>query len=85
MWPLNDPDIALTAALAIRIPSELVQLYDREAECVHCLAHGMSLRDISQKAGYWADDRSYLSESKPRKVGTKTGDALIGLLMVRTT
>src|SRR3954471_19726985 len=48
MWPLDDPGLAL-AILAIRIPSELALLTNREAACLRCLARGLSTRDISKE------------------------------------
>jgi DNA-binding CsgD family transcriptional regulator len=77
MWPLNDPDIAL-AILAIRIPSELALLTDRETACLRCLAQGMSTRDISKKLDIGLTTvHTHLRRSR-EKLGLTTGEALIG-------
>ena len=77
MWPLNDPDIAL-AILAIRIPSELALLTDREAACLRCLAQGMSTRDISKELDIGLTTvHTHLRRSR-EKLGLTTGEALIG-------
>jgi DNA-binding CsgD family transcriptional regulator len=77
MWPLIDPDIAL-AILAIRIPSELALLTDREAACLRCLAQGMSTRDISKELDIGLTTvHTHLRRSR-EKLGLTTGEALIG-------
>src|SRR6476619_4633966 len=77
MWPLNDPDIAL-AILAIRIPSELALLTDRETTCLRCLAKGMSTRDISKELNIGLTTvHTHLRRSR-EKLGLTTGEALIG-------
>ena len=47
MWPLDEPDIAI-CALAMRIPSELALLTEREKECLRLLAQGKSTRDVAR-------------------------------------
>jgi DNA-binding CsgD family transcriptional regulator len=76
MWPLDDPDIAL-AILAIRIPSELALLTDRETACLRCLARGMSTRDISKELDIGLTTvHTHLRRSR-KKLGLTTGEALI--------
>jgi DNA-binding CsgD family transcriptional regulator len=77
MWPLNDPDVAV-AVLAIRIPSELALLTDREASCLRCLARGMSTRDISKELDIGLTTvHTHLRRSR-EKLKLTTGEALIG-------
>jgi DNA-binding CsgD family transcriptional regulator len=76
MWPLNDPDIAL-AILAMRIPSELALLTNREVACLRCLAQGMSTRDISEELDIGLTTvHTHLRRSR-EKLGLTTGEALI--------
>jgi DNA-binding CsgD family transcriptional regulator len=78
MWPLTDPDIAL-AILAMRIPSELALLTDRETACLRCLARGMSTRDISKELDIGLTTvHTHLRRSR-EKLGLTTGEALIGV------
>ena len=77
MWPLNDPAIAL-AVLAMRVPSELALLTDRETTCLRCLAKGMSTRDISIELNIGLTTvHTHLRRSR-EKLGLTTGEALIG-------
>ena len=77
MWPLNDPDIAL-ATLAIRIPSELALLTDRETACLRCLAQGMSTRNISKELDIGLTTvHTHLRRCRD-KLGLTTSEALIG-------
>jgi DNA-binding CsgD family transcriptional regulator len=77
MWPLNDPEIAL-ALLAIRIPSELALLTDRETACLRCLARGLSTRDISKELNIGLTTvHTHLRRSR-EKLGLTTGEALVG-------
>jgi DNA-binding CsgD family transcriptional regulator len=77
LWPLNDPDIAV-AILAMRIPSELALLTDREAACLRCLAQGMSTRDISKELEIGLTTvHTHLRRSRD-KLGLTTGEALVG-------
>jgi DNA-binding CsgD family transcriptional regulator len=77
MWPLNDPDIAV-AALAIRIPSELALITEREAACLRCLAQGMSTRDIAKELEIGLTTvHTHLRRSR-EKLGLATSEALIG-------
>jgi DNA-binding CsgD family transcriptional regulator len=77
MWPLNDPDIAL-AILAIRIPSELALLTNREAACLRCLARGLSTRDVAKELGIGLTTvHTHLRRSR-EKLGLTTGEALVG-------
>jgi DNA-binding CsgD family transcriptional regulator len=77
MWPLNDPAIAL-AVLAMRVPSEMALLTDREATCLRCLAKGMSTRDISKELNIGLTTvHTHLRRSR-EKLGLTTGEALIG-------
>jgi DNA-binding CsgD family transcriptional regulator len=48
MWPLTEPEIAV-CILALRVPSELALLTERERACLGCLARGMSTRDIAEE------------------------------------
>jgi DNA-binding CsgD family transcriptional regulator len=77
MWPLNDQAVAL-AVLAIRIPSELALLTDRETECLCCLARGMSTRDISEELDIGLTTvHTHLRRSR-EKLDLTTSEALIG-------
>jgi DNA-binding CsgD family transcriptional regulator len=77
LWPLNDPEIAV-AILAMRIPSELALLTERETACLRCLAQGMSTRDISKDLGIGLTTvHTHLRRSR-EKLGLTTGEALIG-------
>ena len=77
MWPLNEPDIAL-AILALRVPSELSLLTDREADCLRCLAQGMSTHDISKELNIGLTTvHTHLRRSR-EKLGLTTGEALVG-------
>ena len=77
MWPLNDPEIAL-CILAMRIPSELALLTDRETACLRCLAQGMSTKDISKELNIGLTTvHTHLRRSR-EKLGLATGEALIG-------
>jgi DNA-binding CsgD family transcriptional regulator len=77
MWPLNDPDIAV-AVLAMRIPSELALLTDREAACLRCLARGFSTRDIAKELDIGLTTvHTHLRRSR-EKLGLSTGEALVG-------
>jgi DNA-binding CsgD family transcriptional regulator len=77
MWPLNDPDIAL-AILAMRIPSELALLTDREVACLRCLARGLSTRDIAKELGIGLTTVHTHLRRSWEKLGLTTGEALIG-------
>lgn len=78
MWPLSDPDIAL-AVLALRIPSELALLTDRETACLRCLARGLSTRDISKELDIGMTTvHTHLRRSR-EKLGLATGEALVSL------
>jgi DNA-binding CsgD family transcriptional regulator len=77
MWPLNDPDVAV-AVLAMRIPSQLALLTERETACLRCLAQGMSTRDISKDLDIGLTTvHTHLRRSR-EKLGLTTGEALIG-------
>jgi DNA-binding CsgD family transcriptional regulator len=78
LWPLNDPEIAV-AVLAMRIPSELALLTERETDCLRCLAQGLSTRDISKELGIGLTTvHTHLRRSR-EKLQLTTGEALIGL------
>jgi DNA-binding CsgD family transcriptional regulator len=78
LWPLNDPEIAV-AVLAMRIPSELALLTERETACLRCLARGMPTRDICKELGIGLTTvHTHLRRSR-EKLGLTTGEALIGL------
>jgi DNA-binding CsgD family transcriptional regulator len=77
MWPLNDPDIAL-CILGTRIPSELALLTDREADCLRCLAQGMSTREIAKELDIGLTTvHTHLRRSR-EKLGLINAEALIG-------
>ena len=48
MWPLHEPNVAI-CILAMRIPSEIVSLTERERACLRCLAQGKSTRDTAKE------------------------------------
>jgi DNA-binding CsgD family transcriptional regulator len=78
LWPLDDPQIAV-AVLAMRVPSELALLTEREAECLRCLAQGMSTRGISTELDIGLTTvHTHLRRSR-EKLGLATNEALIGL------
>jgi DNA-binding CsgD family transcriptional regulator len=77
MWPLNDPDIAV-CILALRIPSELALLTDRERACLACLAQGRSTRDIAKELRIGLTTvHTHLRRSR-EKLGLMRSEALIG-------
>jgi DNA-binding CsgD family transcriptional regulator len=77
MWPLNDPEIAL-CILALRIPSELTLLTEREKACLSCLAQGKSTREIANELEIGLTTvHTHLRRSR-EKLGLASGEALIG-------
>lgn len=77
MWPLNDPEIAL-CILALRIPSELALLTEREKSCLRCLALGKSTRDIAKELDIGLTTvHTHLRRSR-EKLGLTSSEALIG-------
>jgi DNA-binding CsgD family transcriptional regulator len=77
MWPLNDPEIAV-CILALRIPSELALLTDRERECLGCLAQGRSTSDIAKELSIGLTTvHTHLRRSR-EKLGLESAEALIG-------
>jgi DNA-binding CsgD family transcriptional regulator len=77
MWPLNDPEIAI-CVLAIRIPSELALLSDRERDCLSCLAQGKSTREIAKELNIGVTTvHTHLRRSR-EKLGLTSAEALIG-------
>jgi DNA-binding CsgD family transcriptional regulator len=77
MWPLSDPEIAL-CILALRIPSELALLTDREKACLGCLAQGKSTRVIAKELEIGLTTvHTHLRRSR-EKLGLASGEALIG-------
>ena len=78
MWPLNDPAIAV-CILALRIPSELALLTNRERECLRCLAQGMSTRDMAGELKIGLTTvHTHLRRSR-EKLGLGSVEALIGI------
>jgi DNA-binding CsgD family transcriptional regulator len=77
MWSLNDPEIAV-CILALRIPSELALLTDRERACLGCLAQGRSTRDIAKQLRIGLTTvHTHLRRSR-EKLGLTSSEALIG-------
>jgi DNA-binding CsgD family transcriptional regulator len=77
MWPLNDPEIAI-CMLAMRIPSELALLTQRERACLQCLAQGKTTRDIASELEIGLTTvHTHLRRSR-EKLGLASGEALIG-------
>jgi DNA-binding CsgD family transcriptional regulator len=77
MWPLDEPEVAL-CMLAMRIPSELALLTDREKACLACLAQGLSTRDIAEELDIGLTTvHTHLRRSRA-KLGLDTAEALIG-------
>jgi DNA-binding CsgD family transcriptional regulator len=77
MWPLNDPEIAV-CILALRIPSELALLTDRERACLGCLAQGRSTSDIAKELSIGLTTvHTHLRRSR-EKLGLTSSEALIG-------
>ncbi len=77
MWPLTDPEIAV-CILALRIPSELALLTDRERACLKCLAQGMSTRDIAEELCIGLTTvHTHLRRTR-EKLGSISAEALIG-------
>jgi len=78
MWPLSDPAIAV-CILALRIPSELALLTNRERECLACLAQGMSTRDMAGELKIGLTTvHTHLRRSR-EKLGLGSVEALIGI------
>jgi DNA-binding CsgD family transcriptional regulator len=78
MWPLNDPAIAV-CILALRIPSELAMLTNRERECLRCLAQGMSTRDMARELKIGLTTvHTHLRRSR-EKLGLGSVEALIAI------
>ncbi len=77
MWPLTEPEIAV-CVLALRIPSELALLTDRERACLRCLAQGMSTRDIAEELRIGLTTvHTHLRRTR-EKLGSMSAKALIG-------
>jgi DNA-binding CsgD family transcriptional regulator len=77
MWPLLEPDIAI-CILALRIPTELASLTERERACLRCLAQGKSTRDIAKELDIGLTTvHTHLRRSR-EKLGLTTAEALIG-------
>jgi DNA-binding CsgD family transcriptional regulator len=77
MWPLNEPEIAV-CILALRIPSELALLTDRERACLESLAQGHSTRDIAKELSIGLTTvHTHLRRSR-EKLGLASSEALIG-------
>lgn len=77
MWPLDEPEVAL-CMLAMRIPSELTLLTEREKACLGCLAQGMSTREIAKELDIGLTTvHTHLRRSRT-KLGLTTAEALIG-------
>jgi len=78
MWPLKDPAIAV-CILALRIPSQLALLTNRERECLCCLAQGMSTRDMAGELNIGLTTvHTHLRRSR-EKLGLGSVEALIGI------
>jgi DNA-binding CsgD family transcriptional regulator len=78
MWPLKDPAIAV-CILALRIPSELARLTNRERDCLRCLAQGMSTRDMAGELKIGLTTvHTHLRRSR-EKLGLGSVEALIGI------
>jgi DNA-binding CsgD family transcriptional regulator len=78
MWPLKDPAVAV-CILALRIPSELALLTNRERECLCCLAQGMSTRDMAGELKIGLTTvHTHLRRSR-EKLGVGSAEALIGI------
>jgi DNA-binding CsgD family transcriptional regulator len=78
MWPLMEPEIAV-CILALRIPSELALLTDRERACLRCLAQGMSTREIADELSIGLTTvHTHLRRSR-EKLGSVSAEGLIGL------
>jgi DNA-binding CsgD family transcriptional regulator len=77
MWPLNNPEMAV-CILALRIPSELALLTDRERACLECLAQGRSTSDIAKELSIGLTTvHTHLRHSR-EKLGLVSSEALIG-------
>jgi DNA-binding CsgD family transcriptional regulator len=77
MWPLSEPHIAV-CVLALRIPSGLALLTERERACLRCLAQGMSTHDIAEELCIGLTTvHTYLRRSR-EKLGSLSAEALIG-------
>jgi DNA-binding CsgD family transcriptional regulator len=77
MWPLHEPDVAI-CILAMRIPSEIVSLTERERACLRCLAQGKSTRDIAKELDIGLTTvHTHLRRSR-EKLNLLTVEALIG-------
>jgi DNA-binding CsgD family transcriptional regulator len=77
MWPLTEPEIAV-CILALRVPSELKLLTDRERACLECLAQGMSTRNIAERLCIGLTTvHTHLRHSR-EKLGLESVEALIG-------
>ena len=77
MWPLAEPEVAV-CVLALRIPSELALLTDRERACLRCLARGMSTRDIAEELCIGLTTvHTHLRRTR-EKLGSISAEALIG-------
>jgi len=78
MWPLGEPEIAV-CILALRIPSELALLTDRERACLKFLAQGMSTRNIADELSIGLTTvHTHLRRAR-EKLGVVSAEALIGL------
>ena len=77
MWPLNEPEIAV-CVLALRIPSGIALLTDRERSCLRCLAQGMSTRDIAKELSIGLTTvHTHLRRTR-EKLGSISAESLIG-------
>ena len=77
MWPLSEPEIAV-CVLALRIPSGLALLTDRERACLRCLAQGMSTRAIAEELSIGLTTvHTHLRRTR-EKLGSISAEALIG-------
>ena len=69
----------LPVILALRIPSELALLTDRERACLRCLARGMSTRDIAEELSIGLTTvHTHLRRTR-EKLAQSSAEALIGL------
>jgi DNA-binding CsgD family transcriptional regulator len=74
---MNDPEIAV-CVLAMRIPSELVLLTERERSCLQCLAQGKTTREIADELEIGLTTvHTHLRRSR-EKLGLTSAEALIG-------
>jgi DNA-binding CsgD family transcriptional regulator len=78
MWPLAAPEVAV-CILALRIPSQLALLTDRERACLECLAQGMTTHKIADELSIGLTTvHTHLRRSR-EKLGATSAEALVSL------